>query len=85
MTRTQREPRVLSLVCPTGGGYITSHAEVTFSFFNHFTHTHHAATVTFLADRLAQRSLSEIPESRRRARRWRATVALELRTLSLQL
>ena len=84
MTRTQREPRVLSLVCPTGGGYITSHAEVT-SFFYHFTHTHHAATVTFLADRLAPRSLSEIPEGRRRARRWRATVALELRTLSLQL
>ena len=83
MTRTQREPRVLSLVCPTG--VATLHLTLKQLFFYHFTHTHHAATVTFLADRLAPRSLSEIPEGRRRARRWRATVALELRTLSLQL
>ena len=39
MTRTQREPRVLSLVCPTGGGYITSHAAVTFFLKSFYTYT----------------------------------------------
>ena len=39
MTRTHREPRVLSLVCPTGGGYITSHAEATSFFKSFYTYT----------------------------------------------
>ncbi len=80
--RARANPECSLWCVPRGRGYVTSHAEVT---FDHFTHAHHAAIVTFLADRLAPRSFSEIREGRRRARRWRATVALEMRTLSLQL